>query len=304
VGGEIFDMPPPPDKEPWVRELRAIVIAVVACLAFAAPVGAQTRPVQPSTPPSEDRPTVEAQTAEREHFQIKVGPSYDEGDFGTSQKTRTFFFPFTLRYLGERWDLGVTTSFVRLDAPGNVVVVDGQPQKTQGASTAREINSGFGDMVFKGRYYLVDDPGPTSWIPTLAPFAKLKAPTADEKKGLGTGEVDWGFGVEWDKSFGAFFIYGDASYTIMGSPPGQDFRNRPGASIGAGYRVTPAITVSTLLDWRRAIASGADPMELNGMVTFRVSRTISVTPNVFVGLSNGSPDWGAGVELSWKFGRW
>src|SRR5262249_45710245 len=133
---------------------------------------------------------------------------------------RTFFFPFTLRYLGERWDLGVTTSFVRLDAPGNVVVVDGQPQKTQGASTAREINSGFGDMVFKGRYYLVDDPGPTSWLPTPAPFAQPTAPQADENTRLGRVDVGWGFGVEWDKSFGAFFIYGDASYTIMGSPPG------------------------------------------------------------------------------------
>jgi len=40
------------------------------------------------------------------------------------------------------------------------------------------------------------------------------------------------------------------------------------------------------------------------MVTFKVSRTISVTPNVFVGLTNGSPDWGGGIELSWKFGRW
>jgi len=68
--------------------------------------------------------------------------------------------------------------------------------------------------------------------------------------------------------------------------------------------VTPTITASALLDWRRAISRGNDPFELNGMVTFKVSRTISVTPNVFVGLTNGSPDWGGGIELSWKFGRW
>jgi len=292
-----------------VPDRRAALIAVLLGLVFlhlasSAPVGAQARPNQPSAPSIEDRPVIEARAAEREHFQLKIGPSYDEGDFGTSQKTRTFFFPFTLRYLGERWDLGVTTSFVRLDAPGNVVIVDGQPQNTRGAAGAREVNSGFGDMVLKGRYYVVDDPGPDSWLPTLAPFLKLKLPTADENKGLGTGEVDWGFGLEWDKTFGAFFIYGDASYTFMGDPPGQDFHNRPGASVGAGYRVTPTITVSALLDWRRAISRGNDPLELNGMVTFKVSRTISVTPNVFVGLTNGSPDWGGGIELSWKFGRW
>jgi len=179
-----------------VPDRCAALIAVLLGLVFlhlasSAPVGAQPRPNQPSAPSIEDRPVIEARAAEREHFQLKIGPSYDEGDFGTSQKTRTFFFPFTLRYLGERWDLGVTTSFVRLDAPGNVVIVDGQPQNTRGAAGAREVNSGFGDMVLKGRYYVVDDPGPDSWLPTLAPFLKLKLPTADENKGLGTGEVDW-----------------------------------------------------------------------------------------------------------------
>ena len=139
--------------------LIAVLLGLVFLhLASSAPVGAQPRPNQPSAPSIEDRPVIEARAAEREHFQLKIGPSYDEGDFGTSQKTRTFFFPFTLRYLGERWDLGVTTSFVRLDAPGNVVIVDGQPQNTRGAAGAREVNSGFGDMVLKGRYYVVDAP--------------------------------------------------------------------------------------------------------------------------------------------------
>src|SRR5262249_23652962 len=139
----------------------------------------------------------------------------------------------------------------------------------------------------------------------LAPFVKVKFPTADDDKGLGTGKMDGGFGVEWDKSFGAFFIFGDVSYIFMGSPAGQNFRDRPGASGGAGYRITPNLTISTLLDWRRSLVKGNDdPLELNGMLTYKVTRTFSVTPNVFVGLTNGSPDWGAGVELSWKFGRW
>jgi len=268
-------------------------------------VVAQQRRSQPTPIPLEDRPTAERQDAEREHLQIKMGPSYDEGDFGTSQKTRTIFFPVTLRYLGENWDFGITSSYIRLDAPANVVIVDGQPQRQGGPTTAREVHSGIGDVILRGRYYLVDDPGPGSWVPTLAPFVKVKIPTADEDKGLGTGKMDGGFGVEWDKSFGAFFIFGDASYIFMGSPAGQDFRNRPGASAGAGYRVTPNVTVSTLLDWRRALVSGHDdPLELNVMLTYKVTRTFSVTPNMFVGLTNGSPDWGAGVELSWKFGRW
>jgi len=284
---------------------HAGLVVTALVLALATPVGAQQRPGLQLQTPSDERPKIEPKDTEREHLQLKFGPSYDEGDFGSRDKTRTFFFPVTLRYLGDRWDFGVTASFVRLDTPGNVVIVEGQPQATGGAATKREVNSGFGDLILRGRYYLIDDPGPTSWIPTLTPFVKLKLPTADDSKGLGTGEVDGGFGLEWDKSFGAFFIFGDAGYTFIGNPPGQNFRDRPAASIGAGYRVTPTVTVSGLLDWRRALVKGNDdPVELVGLVTVKLTRTLSITPNVYAGLTNGSPDWGVGVEVSWKFGRW
>ncbi len=65
------------------------------------------------------------------------------------------------------------------------------------------------------------------------------------------------------------------------------------------------MTVSGLLDWRRAlVARRDDPLELLWLATFRITRTFAVTPNVLVGLTNGSPDWGIGIELSYKFGRW
>jgi hypothetical protein len=279
--------------------VRPLVIVAALCL-IAAPVAAQQRPGQPLPTPGEGRPVPESQGAGREHFQLKLGPSYDEGDFGTRDTTRTFFFPVTLRYLGDRFDASITGSFVRLDSPSDVTIVEGQAQRT-GTSGRRRVNSGIGDLILRGRYFLVDDPWPASWVPSFAPFVKLKLPTADEDKGLGTGEVDHGVGFEWDKTFGDVFLFGDASYTFMGG----DFRNRPAASLGVGRRLTPAVTLSGLLDWRRALVRGNDdPLELVGLVTVKLSRTVSVTPNVFVGLTNGSPDWGAGVELSWKFARW
>ncbi|MBI3635893.1 MAG: transporter [Candidatus Rokubacteria bacterium] len=284
-----------------MRELSSgLLIATLLLSLSAVPAVAQPRPGLNIPAPAPERAALE-----REHFQLKFGPNYDEGDFGSAEKTRTFSFPVTLRYLGERWDLGLTGSFIRLDTPGNVTIVDGQPQRTGAATGPREVNSGFGDLIVRGRYYLIDDPGPSSFLPSIAPFAKIKFPTADEDRGLGTGKLDGGFGVEWDKSFGPFFLFGDLSYTFIGNPPGQDFRDRPGASLGAGYRITPAVTVSTLLDWRRSLVRGHDdPVELDGFLTVKLSRTLALTPNVFVGLTNGSPDWGAGVEVSWKFGRW
>ncbi len=239
---------------------------------------------------------------EREHFQLKLGPSYDQGDFGTSDTTRTIFVPLTFKYLGEHFDIGLTVSYVHVETATGVTLVEGTPTRT-GQSTSTSAG-GFGDMVLKGRYFILDDPGPSSPLPSLTPFVKVKFPTADEKKNLGTGEYDYGFGLEWDKRFGSFFIFGDVSYTIIGDPPGQDFRNRPAASLGAGYRISDLWTVFSWVEWRRALATGPDPVDLVGVVSYKITPTLTISPNVTVGLTNGSPDWGVGVELSYKFGRW
>lgn len=241
---------------------------------------------------------------EREHFQIKIGPTYDQGDFGTSDTTRTLFVPLTLKYLGDRFDIGVTPSFVVVDTVGGVTLIEGTPTRT-GAQARRVTNAGIGDTLVKGRYFLLDDPGLPSPLPSLTPFFKVKIPTADEDRNLGTGKTDYGFGLEFDKQFGRVLLFGDASYTVIGSPAGQDLRNRPAASLGAGMKLSDAFTVSAFVDWRRAVLRGKDdPTELVGVLTYKVTRTLSLSPNVFVGLTDGSPDFGVGVELAYRFGRY
>lgn len=242
--------------------------------------------------------------AQREHFQLKFGAGYDQGDFGTSATTHTAYVPVTLRYLGDRFDVGVTASFIYLDSPEDVVIVDGRPT-VAGTGVGRDQVAGIGDTIIRGRYFLVDDPGPGAWYGGLAPFVKLKLPTGDEDRGLGTGEVDVGLGIEFDKRFGElFFIFGDVSYTFMGDPPDQNFRDRPGASLGLGVRLT-SMTASLMLDWRRALLSGNDdPLELLGALTIKLTPTTTLAPYVFIGLTDGSPDWGGGFEVAYRFGRW
>ncbi|MGH7313281.1 MAG: transporter [Candidatus Rokuibacteriota bacterium] len=242
--------------------------------------------------------------AQREHFQLKLGAGYDNGDFGTSETTHTAYAPVTLRYLGERFDVGVTALFVYLDSPENVTIVDGRPTLT-GQPRGRDQVAGIGDTIIRARYFLVDDPGPGSWYGGFAPFVKLKLPTGDEDRGLGTGEYDVGVGLEFDKQLAEIvFIFGDVSYTFMGDPPDQNFRDRPGVSLGLAIRLG-TVTASAMLDWRRALLSGNDdPLEVLGALAVRTSPTTTITPYAFAGLTDGSPDWGVGIEVSYRFGRW
>lgn len=261
-----------------------LAIVVLALTAWAAPVAAQ----------------------ERERYQLKLGAFYDQGDFGTSETSRTFFAPVTLKYLGDRFDVGLTTGFLRLDSPGGVTILEGQPVAGATARGAREVNEGLSDTTLKFRYFAVDDRGPDSFIPGLTPFAKIKFPTADEDRNLGTGEFDGGFGFEWDKQIGSgYFLFGDFSYTFIGSPAGQDLRDRPAVSVGVGRKVTDRLTLSAFLEWRRSLVSGRDdPVEIDGIVSYKLTPTITASPIVFVGLTDGAPDFGIGIEFSWKFGRY
>ena len=192
------------------------------------------------------------QAQERPHFLFKIGASYDQGDFGTSETSRALFIPVTLRYLGSRFDVSVTPSFALIDTSGGVRLIEGIPTSTgEGAGAIRETRSGAGDTVLRGRFYLHTDPGRTAALPSITPFAKVKIPTAREEIDLGTGEVDYGFGVEWDKQILPLLLFGDVSYTVIGKVAGLDLRNRPGASFGVGGRLSDTVFASTLADWRR-----------------------------------------------------
>jgi hypothetical protein len=254
----------------------------------------------------EDRttPTTPGEKIGREHFQLKVTPGYEQGDYGAHDTTRIFVLPFTLRYLGDNWDVSATLSYLRVDSPGDVTLVGGQPVPVEGSSS-RRTDSGFGDIVLKGRYYLLQDTGELTSLPSLTPLVRLKIPTAKDPH-LGTGQPDFGVGVEFDKAFGrSFIVFGDVTYTIIGEPPHSNFRNRPGASLGAGVRLTDVTTVSALLDWRGAITRRqVDPVDLMGFVSFKLAPTFTVSPYLSVGLTSGSSDVGFGVELSYKFGRY
>src|SRR5512145_2323010 len=66
----------------------------------------------------EDRPTPTTPrvTPEREHFQLKLTPGYEQGDYGAHGTTEIFAIPLTLRYLGDTWDLSATFSYLHVES--------------------------------------------------------------------------------------------------------------------------------------------------------------------------------------------
>ena len=241
------------------------------------------------------------QDTAREHFQLKIGTAYDHGDYGSTQTTQTRYLPVTFRYLGEKFDISAAPSLAIVDTAGGVVLIDGVPTPTGTASSTQGTQFGAGDTLLRAHYYLLE--GTTSH-PSITPFAKVKTPTAPESLNLSTGRTDVGFGTEWDQQISRTLLFGDLSYTFIGPMTGITLRNQVGASFGVGRRISKAITVSGMLDWRRSILAGnSNPTDLIGVFTFKPSRTVSISPNVYAGLNSSSAAFGAGLEFSYRFGR-
>ncbi|MDE3049760.1 MAG: hypothetical protein KGJ48_07650 [Nitrospirota bacterium] len=126
-----------------------------------------------------------------------------------------------------------------------VTVVSGVPLRTGGLcpstpSTSgtfpnRVTESGFGDVLLIGRYYLYTEQE-RGLMPSIMVSGRVKAPTADKDRGLGTGEWDEGVGLGLTKLVTDKLIgFVDGGYTVIGKPDGVDLRNQWSYDVGLGY---------------------------------------------------------------------
>jgi hypothetical protein len=248
-------------------------------------------------------PVCAAEQSPPPKWQAGVSVFNESGDYGTPSKTTTAYVPFSLRRYFSQGELQLTIPFVSIDTEGQVVLVGGVPNVTgTGAPAARRTShSGLGDIVLKGRYYLINE-GPRMPEIDLAP--KIKFPTARASDNLGTGEYDEGLSVELTKILGERYIaLAEAGYTHLGDPPGEDFNNPWDYSVGGGYYILPAKwEVSINYEERRNLFdSEPNPRDLFFYTEIRAAQRLKFTAGVEVGLSGSAADYGVEVGSRLKF---
>lgn len=235
----------------------------------------------------------------------KFGSSfnYDTGKYGTDDLTDTVYIPFTLKRYFDDWDLSATVSWLRQSSAGQVTNVGGSPvraDRTAVTSTVSSSESGPGDIILKGGYALKED-GPGSFDLALA--GKLKLPTADEEKGLGTGETDWGGGLEFAKEISRDWTFlADAYYAFIGDPPGIDYDNRVSFDTGFSLMLDKGLSLTALYEDGGAILRGTpSARDLSGTVSYAPAAGRQFFGGLLLGLSDGSPDMGISAGFSQKF---
>lgn len=132
--------------------------------------------------------------------------------------------------------------------------------------------------------------------------AKVKFATADEDKGLGTGENDYTIQADVYKYLDDLTLLVSCGYKLRGDPSGVDLENVFFASVGGVNQFTPRTRGGLIYDFREsAFSSSDDIQELTGFVSQPLSDAWRVQAHVLTGFGDASPDWGGGALIKYAF---
>lgn len=247
-------------------------------------------------------PVLAAPAAGKTDWKFSTSFNYDTGKYGTSDRITSVYIPFTLKRYFANADMSVTVPYLRQSAAGQVTWVGGKPVRVGRGSGAVSASSesGLGDVILRGTFELKRD-GPKSFGLGLA--GRLKLPTADENKGLGTGELDEGVGLEFAKEINPdWTLLADGYFTIIGDPEGVDFYNQLSLDIGFYKKLDKNLGLTVLYETQSAMVEGnTDPRSLSGSLSYGARNGFQFSGGLTLGLSSGSPDTGLSLGLSRKF---
>lgn len=243
-----------------------------------------------------------AAPAAAQDWKFSSSAVFETGKYGGSTRMDSLYIPLTLKRYFRNTDLSLTAPYLRQSSTGQVTRVGGRPARAAAGSgsPAGTAEAGPGDLLLRGAY-LVKRDGPGSFDFHLG--GVLKLPTADEEKGLGTGELDQGAGFEFGKELNPrWTLLAEGYYTIVGDPDGLDYNNQLALSVGFYRPLEKGLGLTVMYETSSALTDGnADPRVLSAALAKSAPGGLEYSCGLALGLSDGSPDYGLSAGLGKKF---
>ncbi len=236
-------------------------------------------------------------------LRLGIGADYTRGTYGGTHETTTFSIPFTARYESGRWTYKLTVPWLEVTGPANFVPgfgntdTSGKPHRRNFAGTTTE--SGIGDTVGSVTYNLWYDEDAEQGIDLTG---RVKLPTADAGKGLGTGSTDFSAQVDVYRTFNRTTLFADVGYYWFGHSDYVALENAVNYGIGASQKLNDEDSLGISLDGRqKASVGGAPQRELTLFWNRRMDRDTRFQAYTLFGFANGSPDFGVGASIAKAF---
>lgn len=234
--------------------------------------------------------TVDSMPASR--MTAGVGFDFSRGDYGFSTATDFTSVPLNLSWERGNWSWNAAIPYVTLRGPATVV---------GGGGTARPSPasvSGLGDILLGGTWRFV-----TGADRLNAAFTgRVKLPTADDRRGLGTGQAD-GYGqVDLYETFGHFTPFASLGYRALGHSAAYPLESGAYVGLGSHVRVSPASVLTFSYDWgQRILANGPSTSDALVALTHDFGARWQLVAYGLKGFTDASPDVGGGLSLSRHF---
>ena len=228
-------------------------------------------------------------------WKLGTGIDYSSGSYGDSIDTKILYVPADISFTKGLFSAKVTVPWVQIEGPGSVIGAGDGGVVVGGGGGVSMTESGLGDIWASLTYSVEQVPAQLFYLDLVG---KVKIPTADENRGLGTGEFDYTIQADLFKPFGKFTPMATVAYKIKGDPGGVNLENVFYLSVGADYRLNDAVNFGATIDFQEASSSASDDaLELFGYVGYRPAQDWLLTIYGYAGLSDGSPDAGGGLQV-------
>ncbi len=159
---------------------------------------------------------------------------------------------------------------------------------------------GLGDITLTCGYVFIKDSDTT---PQMRPILYVKFPTADESKGFGTGEFDFGGGVAFSKWLDNWQPFAEGRYIVQGGAHDETGAlNFVTADAGVAYSWSERLATSMYARFGSRLFDGLSaPLEARLKTVWRFGERAYTEVYALKGLSDGSPDYGGGISVFREF---
>ena len=223
-------------------------------------------------------------------IKLDTGLVYARGSYGLPTNTDIFIALVNPTYETDDWRLQASFPYVWLSGPASVV-------GNAGTAPVSRTEQGIGDASLSVTRKF--SPGSSGWNPSIG--AKVKFPTADENKGLGTGKTDTSFEADVSKKFGDLTPYATLGYQFLGRSDKYPMKDGFYGTLGFVTLVSDGTVMGLAGNWRQpTISGGTSGAEAMAFVQTKLTATSHLQFFLLHGFTDASPDLAVGITLGLK----
>ncbi|MBC8018441.1 MAG: transporter [Verrucomicrobia bacterium] len=257
---------------------------------------------------------------------ISLGAEFASGKYGTDSTTRSVYMPLIATWSpNERFDIGIEVPFIYQSSSNVTTSLFSTSQSTATAKTTNKGGpggnsgtflqqqagnsmasgssssevSGLGDIILRfGVIALFEGTN----VPQLRPSLFIKCPTSNASDGLGTGEFDFGVGVDASKWYGNLHLIGEGFYTYQGKVDEFGLKNYFSYTAGVGYQLTKSVEPMFIVKGATAPSSYSGALlEARARVIWSLTDTTALDLYGSRGIADSSPEYGGGIAVLYSF---